>query len=71
MKNFNKIVFSIVLAGMSILSGNVNGQSLEGLRLKADEDGPKGQFMMYGSLDYSKVTSPSGSTSTVSILHCK
>lgn len=66
MRNFNKIVFSIAVAGMSMLSGNVNGQSLGGLRLKADEDGPKGQFMMYGSLDYSKVTSPSGSSSTVS-----
>jgi hypothetical protein len=41
---------------MSILSGNLSAQFLGGHRIKSDEDGPKGQFMMYGSLDYSKVT---------------
>ncbi|HCM34433.1 MULTISPECIES: hypothetical protein [Chryseobacterium] len=66
MKYLNKTVFSFALAGLSMLSGNVNAQFLGGHRLKSDEDGPKGQFMVYGSLDYSKITTPSSSSSTVS-----
>ncbi|MCS4301243.1 hypothetical protein [Chryseobacterium sp. BIGb0232] len=66
MKYLNKTVFSLAVAGMSLLSGHVNAQFLGGHRLKSDEDGPKGQFMMYGSLDYSKVTTPTNSSSTVS-----
>lgn len=66
MINFNKIVFSISVVGMSMLSGSMNAQILGGTRLKSDEDGPKGQFMVYGSLDYSKITTPTNSSSTVS-----
>lgn len=66
MKNFNKTAFSFAVAGMSMFSGRMNGQFLGGRRLKSDEEGPKGQFMIYGSLDYSKVTTPSSSSSTVS-----
>ncbi|SIQ46213.1 hypothetical protein SAMN05880574_11375 [Chryseobacterium sp. RU37D] len=66
MKYLNKIVFSIAIAGMFLLSGNLNAQFLGGMRVKNDESGPKGQFMVYGSLDYSKLTTPSGSSSTVS-----
>lgn len=66
MKNFNKAVFSFAVAGMSIFSAKMNGQLLGGMRLKSDENGPKGQFMVYGSLDYSKVSTPSSSSSTVS-----
>lgn len=35
-------------------------------RLTASEDGPKGQFMLYGSLDYSKTNAPDGHSSTFS-----
>ncbi|SDF92250.1 Outer membrane protein beta-barrel domain-containing protein [Dyadobacter soli] len=35
-------------------------------RLRADEDGPKGQFMLYGSLDYSKTNAPGNHTSSFS-----
>ena len=66
MKYLNKTVFPLVIAGMSILSGSPNAQFLGGHRLKSDEDGSKGQFMVYGSLDYSKITTPSSSSSTVS-----
>ncbi|WP_288374445.1 hypothetical protein [uncultured Chryseobacterium sp.] len=66
MKYLNKTVFSVAIAGISMLSGNLRAQFLGGHRLKSDEDGPKGQFMVYGSLDYSKLTTPSSSSSTVS-----
>jgi hypothetical protein len=66
MKNLNKTVFSLAVAGMSVFSGQMKAQFLGGRRLKSDEEGPKGQFMVYGSLDYSKITTPSSSTSTVS-----
>lgn len=66
MKNFNKTAFSFAMAGISMFSGRMNGQFLGGRRLKSDDDGPQGQFMVYGSLDYSKVTTPSSSSSTVS-----
>ncbi|AZA77355.1 hypothetical protein EG347_07460 [Chryseobacterium sp. G0186] len=66
MKYLNKAVVSLALAGMTVFSVNMNAQFLGGHRLKSDEDGPKGQFMVYGSLDYSKVTTPSSSSSTVS-----
>ncbi len=66
MINFNQIVFSIAVIGMSLISGKMNGQILGGMRLKDNDEGPKGQFSLYGSLDYSKVTSPSGSSSNVS-----
>lgn len=66
MKNFNKTAFSFAVAGISMFSGRMNGQFLGGRRLKSDDDGPQGQFMVYGSLDYSKVTTPSSSSSTVS-----
>ncbi|MCC3214889.1 hypothetical protein LIV57_06365 [Chryseobacterium sp. X308] len=66
MKYLNKTVISFAVAGMSLLSGNVSAQFLGGHRLKSDEDGPKGQFMVYGSLDYSKITTSSSSSSTVS-----
>lgn len=35
-------------------------------RLTSSEDGPKGQFMLYGSLDYSKTNAPGYQTSTFS-----
>lgn len=66
MKNFNKTAFSFAVAGMSMFSGRMNGQFLGGRRLKSDDEGPQGQFMVYGSLDYSKITTPSSSSSTVS-----
>ncbi|SHL12206.1 hypothetical protein [Chryseobacterium polytrichastri] len=66
MKNFNKAAFSFAVAGMSMFSGRMNGQFLGGRRLKSDDEGPQGQFMVYGSLDYSKITTPSSSSSTVS-----
>lgn len=66
MKNFNKTIFSFAIVGLSMFSGKMNGQFLGGMRMKSDEDGPKGQFMVYGSLDYSKITTPSSSSSTVS-----
>ncbi|MET3535711.1 hypothetical protein [Chryseobacterium limigenitum] len=66
MRNFNKTIFSFAIAGISMLSGKMNGQFLGGMRLKSDEAGPKGQFMVYGSLDYSKITTPSSTSSTVS-----
>ena len=66
MKYLNKTVFSVAIAGISMLSGNLRAQFLGGHRLKSDEEGPKGQFMVYGSLDYSKLTTPSSSSSTVS-----
>ncbi|MDM1063815.1 hypothetical protein HXZ62_14800 [Empedobacter falsenii] len=66
MINFNQIVFSIAVIGMSLISGKMNGQILGGMRLKDNDEGPKGQFSLYGSFDYSKVTSPSGRSSNVS-----
>lgn len=66
MKNFNKTIFSFAIVGLSIFSGKTNAQLLGGMRMKSDEDGPKGQFMVYGSLDYSKITTPSSTSSTVS-----
>lgn len=66
MKYINKTVFSLSLLGLSLFSGQLSAQFLGGMRLKNDEDGPKGQFMIYGSLDYSKITTPSSSSSTVS-----
>jgi len=49
-----------------MFSVKTNAQLLGGMRMKSDEDGPKGQFMVYGSLDYSKITTPSSTSSTVS-----
>jgi len=66
MNNLNKVTFSLAVAGMSLFSGQMNAQFLGGRRLKNDEEGPKGQFMIYGSLDYSKTNTPSGSSSSVS-----
>lgn len=66
MRNFNKTIFSFAIVGLSMFSGKMNAQLLGGMRLKSDEDGPKGQFMVYGSLDYSKITTPSSTSSTVS-----
>lgn len=66
MRNFNKTIFSFAIVVISMLSGKMNAQFLGGMRLKSDEEGPKGQFMVYGSLDYSKITTPSSSSSTVS-----
>ena len=66
MKYLNRTVFSLAVAGISLLSGNLSAQFLGGHRIKSNEDGPKGQFMVYGSLDYSKVTTPSTTSSTVS-----
>ncbi|WP_343610735.1 hypothetical protein [Chryseobacterium oranimense] len=66
MKYLNKTAFSFALAGMFIFSAKMNGQFLGGMRLKNDEEGPKGKFMVYGSLDYSKISTPSGSSSSVS-----
>ncbi|WP_162032813.1 hypothetical protein [Chryseobacterium potabilaquae] len=66
MNNFNRTAFSLALVGLSMGSGSIKAQFLGGRRLKDDEDGPKGQFMVYGSLDYSKITTPSTSSSTVS-----
>ncbi|MGG5208266.1 hypothetical protein ACQWU4_04905 [Chryseobacterium sp. MIQD13] len=66
MKYLNKTVLPLAVAGMSMFSGHLGAQFLGGSRLKNDEDGPKGQFMVYGSLDYSKITTPSSSSSTVS-----
>ncbi|MFP3590337.1 hypothetical protein [Chryseobacterium sp. SIMBA_038] len=66
MRNFNKTIFSFAIVGLSIFSVKTNAQLLGGMRMKSDEDGPKGQFMVYGSLDYSKITTPSSTSSTVS-----
>lgn len=66
MRNFNKTIFSFAIVGLSMFSGKMNGQFLGGMRMKSDDDGPKGQFMVYGSLDYSKITTPSSTSSTVS-----
>lgn len=66
MSNLNKVTFSLAVAGMFLFSGQMNAQFLGGRRLKNDEDGPKGQLMIYGSLDYSKTNTPSGSNSSVS-----
>lgn len=66
MKNFNKAAFVLAFTGIVMFSGKMNGQFLGGMRLKSDEEGPKGQFMIYGSLDYSKTNTPSGSNSSVS-----
>lgn len=66
MRNFNKTIFSFAIAGISMLSGKMDAQFLGGMRLKNDEEGPKGQFMVYGSLDYSKIITPSSASSTVS-----
>lgn len=66
MKIVNKTVFSLVFIGISLLSGQAQAQFLGGMRLKSDEAGPKGQIMIYGSLDYAKTRTPSGTSSTVS-----
>lgn len=66
MSNLNKVTFPLAVAGMFLFSGQMNAQFLGGRRLKNDEDGPKGQLMIYGSLDYSKTNTPSGSNSSVS-----
>lgn len=66
MKNINKVLFSLAFAGMSMISGRMYGQTMGGLRLKDSDDGPKGQFMLYGSFDYSKSSTPSSSGSAVS-----
>ena len=54
----------ILLAGIacSFLPGNL----LYAQRLRADEAGPKGQFMLYGSLDYSKTNGPNNQSSQFS-----
>ncbi|UIR55787.1 hypothetical protein LZQ00_16160 [Sphingobacterium sp. SRCM116780] len=65
MKYFNKIVFCFGIVGMFLFSTSVNAQVLGGMRLKDTDDGPKGQFMIYGSFDYSKTNSPSGSSSSL------
>lgn len=66
MKNFNKATFAFAFTGILMFSGKMNGQFLGGMRLKSEEAGPKGQFMIYGSLDYSKTNTPSGTNSSVS-----
>lgn len=42
------------------------GSPLHAQRLKPDEAGPKGQFMLYGSLDYSKTNGPTNQSSQFS-----
>ncbi len=64
MKFLNKIIFPLAVAGASLFSTMAHAQFLGGRRLKSDEDGPKGQWMIYGSLDYSKTNSPTGSSSS-------
>lgn len=66
MKNINKVLFSLVFVGMSMISSRMYGQTLGGLRLKDSDDGPKGQFQLYGSFDYSKTSTPTSSGSAVS-----
>lgn len=65
MKYFNTTVFSFAAAALCIFSTSLNAQFLGGMRLKDTDDGPKGQFMIYGSFDYSKTNSPSGTSSSV------
>lgn len=64
MKNIlNKTLFAFAVV-ISLFSVSMNAQTLGGLRLKDTDDGPKGQFMIYGSLDYSKTNTPSTSSSS-------
>lgn len=65
MRSLYKTGFALVMA-VGLFSSSLNAQFLGGMRLKNDEEGPKGQFMVYGSLDYSKVITPSSTSSTVS-----
>jgi hypothetical protein len=65
MKYFNKKALSLAVAGTSLMSFQVHAQFLGGRRLKNDEEGPKGQFMVYCSFDYSKTNAPSSSSSSV------
>jgi len=65
MRTLYKTGFALVMA-VGMFSSSLNAQFLGGMRLKSDEEGPKGQFMVYGSLDYSKITTPSSTSSTVS-----
>ncbi|AZA54440.1 hypothetical protein [Chryseobacterium sp. G0201] len=65
MRSLYKTGFALVMA-VGLFSSSLNAQFLGGMRLKNDEEGPKGQFMIYGSLDYSKIITPSSTSSTVS-----
>jgi hypothetical protein len=56
--------FSLKAVLILLFSVSMNAQTLGGFRLKDTDDGPKGQFMIYGSLDYSKTNTPSSSGSS-------
>lgn len=59
MKQFIK--YTMMAAVLALPAMHASAQ-----RLRADEDGPKGQFMLYGSLDYSKTNAPGYQTSSFS-----
>ncbi len=54
-----------MVAGVGLCSTSLKAQFLGGLRIKADEPGPKGQWMIYGSFDYSKTNTPYHTSSSV------
>ncbi|WP_300675487.1 hypothetical protein [Soonwooa sp.] len=64
MKYIKNWILPLFAAGMMSIPTLGHAQVLGGRRLKSDEDGPKGQWMIYGSLDYSKTNSPTGSNSS-------
>lgn len=65
MKKNYKDIFMLVIVGVSLFSGSLHAQFLGGARVKDDESGPKGRFLLYGSFNYSKTNTPSSSSSSL------
>ncbi len=56
----------ILILIAAIVCGILPSHTLYAQRLGADEDGPKGQLLLYGSLDYSKTNGPNNQSSQFS-----
>ncbi|WP_447642559.1 MULTISPECIES: hypothetical protein [Chitinophagaceae] len=65
MKKINSIVWMLTILLASSFLSEIDAQTFTPRRLRSGEDGPKGQWLIYGSLDYTKTTAPNGNSSTV------
>lgn len=60
-----KITTVLMICGLFLISIPTSAQVFGLHRIAEDEPGPKGQFMIYGSFEYSRTTSPAGDKSFV------
>lgn len=61
MKQIHSLRNNLILMLLLAISTIVNAQLLGGRRLTDEDNGPKGQIMIYGSLNYSKTKGSKGS----------